>query len=158
MNSMFMESQLSSCLLVYLLTQDTLKHLSMGFFPFINSSQINSQDKHAQSFMYYKHEMLSYYNIHREVFPAAVSQQATSSYSGTNTQIAGAIQEVFHEDKMEVNDIMFNKVRHCTFYDCWKISLILSDITQTTIKEIDDRNRFLSFYSCLLLCLSVCSL
>ena len=55
-------------------------------------------------------EANKFMDLLREVFPHAVSQQANSTYSPFKVEITEAIKEVFKEDKMETNDLLFEKV------------------------------------------------
>ncbi|CAG5130198.1 unnamed protein product, partial [Candidula unifasciata] len=45
-----------------------------------------------------------------EVFPHATSQQARTEHTATNKQLLTAITEVFTEDHLQVNDVMFHKM------------------------------------------------
>ena len=51
------------------------------------------------------------------MFPASVAQQSNSSYSATDSKMADVIAEVFKEDKMETNEMLFDKVSYYLFYD-----------------------------------------
>ncbi|XP_035825634.1 dynein heavy chain domain-containing protein 1 [Aplysia californica] len=55
-------------------------------------------------------ETNKFLDLLREVFPRAISEQSNSSYSALNQQVSTAISEVFKEDKMEANDILFDKI------------------------------------------------
>ena len=56
-------------------------------------------------------ETAYFMNTLRELFPQAMGEQANSEYSSLNQPVVSAVTEVFKEDLMESNELMFTKVR-----------------------------------------------
>ena len=56
-------------------------------------------------------ETIFFTNTLGELFPQAMGAQANSEYSALNQPVVSAITEVFKEDLMESNELMFNKVK-----------------------------------------------
>ncbi|GFR96319.1 dynein heavy chain domain-containing protein 1-like [Elysia marginata] len=55
-------------------------------------------------------ETAFFLNTLRELFPQSMGQQANSEYSSLNQPVVSAVTEVFKEDLMESNELMFNKI------------------------------------------------